>query len=365
MLLYVILSSMKSDFYMNRALRLAAKAQGMTSPNPMVGAVIVKNGEIISEGFHKKPGTLHAEAIAIEKAGRDAEGSTLYVNLEPCCHTEKRTPPCTMAIIHAGVKKVIIGMRDPNPKVSGRGVLELQKAGIIVESGVLEEEARRLNEFYIKYITSGKPFVILKVAMTLDGKIATPDGQSKWITGEKARKSVHRLRSRVDAIMTAIGTVKADDPKLTKRIRGGKDPYRVVIDPKLEIPLSAEILQVPPETTIVTNVRNSKADFLEKGGVNVIYYKEKINLSSLMERLGKMEITSVLIEGGSSLNAHALEDGIVDKIMFFVAPKIIGGKKSFPAVGGKSFKRLEEAHSVEDLKMKRIGEDLLIEGYIK
>jgi diaminohydroxyphosphoribosylaminopyrimidine deaminase/5-amino-6-(5-phosphoribosylamino)uracil reductase len=356
---------MTDEFYMNRALRLASKAQGMTSPNPMVGAVIVKKGEIISEGFHKKPGTPHAEAIAIEKAGKDADGSTLYVNLEPCCHTEKRTPPCTKAIIHAGVKKVIFGMKDPNPKVSGRGILELQKAGIVVKSGILEEEARRLNEFYIKYITSGKPFVILKVAMTLDGKIATPDGQSKWITGEKARKLVHRLRSRVDAIMTAIGTVKADDPKLTKRIRGGKDPHRIVIDPKLEISVDAEILQIPPETTIITNVSNSKANYLEKKGINIIYYKEKINLQALMERLGKMGITSVLIEGGSSLNAHSLEDGIVDKIMFFIAPKIIGGKRSFSAVGGESYKRLEEAYSVADLKMKRIGEDLLIEGYIK
>jgi diaminohydroxyphosphoribosylaminopyrimidine deaminase/5-amino-6-(5-phosphoribosylamino)uracil reductase len=355
---------MNDGFYIKRTLRLAAKAQGMTSPNPMVGAVIVKNGRVISEDFHRKPGTPHAEALAIEKAGEGVNGSTLYVNLEPCCHTEKRTPPCTRAIINAGIKKVIIGMKDPNPKVSGRGILELQKTGLVVKSGILEEEAKRLNEFYIKYITSGTPFVILKIAMTLDGKIATPEGQSKWITGEKARKLVHRMRSRVDAIMTAIGTVRADDPQLTARIKGGKSPRRIVIDPNLEIPLAARILQRPPQTTIVTKINNSKANYLEKTGINIIYYKEKLDLNSLMERLGKMEITSVLIEGGSSLNAHALEDGIVDKVAFFIAPRIIGGKRSFPAVGGESFRKLEEAYRITDLSVKRVGEDFLIEGYI-
>lgn len=355
---------MNDEFYIKRALRLASKAYGMTSPNPMVGAVIVKNGKLISEDFHRRPGTPHAEALAIEKAGEDARGSTLYVSLEPCCHTEKRTPPCTNAIINAGIKKVIIGMKDPNPKVSGRGILELEKAGIVVKSGILEDEAKRLNEFYIKYITSGKPFVILKVATTLDGKIATPEGQSKWITGEKARKIVHRLRSRVDAIMTAIGTVKADDPQLTAPIKGGKNPRRIVIDPNLEISINAKILQTPPETIIVTKINNTKANYLEKTGRKIIYFKEKLDLHWLMERLGKMEITSVLIEGGSSLNAHALEDGIVDKVMFFIAPRIIGGRKSFTAVGGETYRKLEEAYKITDLKIKRIGEDFLIEGYI-
>jgi diaminohydroxyphosphoribosylaminopyrimidine deaminase/5-amino-6-(5-phosphoribosylamino)uracil reductase len=356
---------MDDEFYIKRTFRLAAKAQGMTSPNPMVGAVIVKNGRVISEDFHRKPGTLHAEALAIEKAGKSAHGCALYINLEPCCHTGKRTPPCTRAIINAGIKKVIIGMKDPNPEVSGRGILELQRAGIAVKSGILEDKAKKLNEIYIKYITSGRPFVILKIAMTLDGKIATPEGQSKWITGEKARKIVHCMRSRVDAIITAIGTVSADDPQLTARIRGGKNPQRIVIDPNLEIPIDARILQMPPQTTIVTKINNSKANYLKKNGINIIYYKEKIDLNLLMERLGKMEITSVLIEGGSSLNAHALEDGIVDKVAFFIAPRIIGGKKSFPAVGGESFRKLEEAYRITDLSVKRVGEDFLIEGYIK
>jgi len=356
---------MNDESYIRRTLRLAAKARSMTSPNPMVGALIVKNGIIIAEDFHRKPGTPHAEVLVIEKAGENAKGASLYVSLEPCCHIDKRTPPCTKSIINAGIKKVIIGMKDTNPKVSGRGISELRNAGIDVKSGILENEAKSLNEAYIKYITTGKPFVILKIAMTLDGKIATPEGQSKWITGEKARKTVHRLRSRVDAIMTAIGTVKADDPRLTARIKNGKNPRRVVIDPDLEINTNAKVLQIPPETIIITKINNPKANYLEKTGTKIIYYKEKLNLNWLMEKLGEMEITSVLIEGGSSLNAHALEEGIVDKVFFFIAPKIIGGKKSFSAVGGKTFKKLEDAYRVKDLKIKRVGEDLLIEGYIK
>ncbi len=263
---------MTDEFYIRQTLRLAAKARGMTSPNPMVGALIVKNGIIIAGDFHRKPGTPHAEVLVIEKAGENAKGATLYVSLEPCCHIEKRTPPCTRSIVNAGIKKVIIGMKDPNPKVSGRGILELQNAGIDVRSGILEDEAKRLNETYIKYITTGKPFVILKIAMTLDGKIATPEGQSKWITGEKSRKTVHRLRSRIDAIMTAIGTVKADDPQLTARIKGGKNPLRIVIDPNLEMPINANVLQLPPETIVVTKINNPKANYLEKTGIKIIYF---------------------------------------------------------------------------------------------
>src|SRR4030043_158839 len=369
---------MDDEFYIKRALKLAAKAQGMTNPNPLVGAIIVKDGKLISEDFHRKAGDRHAEVLAIEKAGKNARGSTLYVNLEPCSHTEKRTPPCTKAILNAGIKKVIIGMEDPNPKVSGKGISELQSADIFVKSGILEDEAKRLNEVYIKYITTEKPFVILKIAMTLDGKIATPEGQSKWITGEKARRIVHRLRSRVDAIMTAIGTVKADDPQLTAREKGGKNPRGIVINPDLKIPVDAQIFQMPPETIIIA--RNSEASslsitrqpsegkektLLDKGVQIIKYEGKKVNLDWLMKKLGRREITSVLIEGGSSLNEHALEDGIVDKVMFFIAPKIIGGMGSFPAVGGKTHKNLEEAYRIKDLKIRKFGEDFLIEGYIK
>jgi diaminohydroxyphosphoribosylaminopyrimidine deaminase/5-amino-6-(5-phosphoribosylamino)uracil reductase len=329
---------------------------------------MVKEGNIISEDFHRKPGTPHAEALVIAKAGEKSKGSLLYVNLEPCCHTEKRTPPCTRAIIRAGIREVIIGMMDPNPKVSGKGIVELQKAGIKVRSGILEEEAKKLNEAYIKYITTGTPFVILKIAMTLDGKIATPEGQSKWITSERARNMVHRIRSSVDAIVTAIGTVKADNPEFTARIKGGKSPQRIIIDPNLEIPLHAKVLQVPPQTILIVRKSASaeKKKVLSERGVHLIEYDgDKVHLPWLMKKLGEREITSVLIEAGASLNAYALEEGIVDKVMFFIAPKIIGGSKSFPAVGGKSFRGLEEAHRLSDIKVRRVGEDILVEGYIR
>jgi len=366
---------MNDEFYIKRALRLAAKAHHMTSPNPMVGAVIVKKGRIISEDYHRRPGTPHAEALVIEKAGENAKGSTLYINLEPCCHTEKRTPPCTNAIISAGIKEVVISMTDPNPRVSGKGIFELQQAGIKVKTGFLEEEAKRLNEAYIKYITTGKPFVTLKIAMTLDGKIATPEGQSKWITSEKARRMVHRFRSNVDAIITAIGTVNADNPELTARIKGGKHPLRIVIDPNLEMPMNSKILQVPPPTIIMTKksavssqqpaVEEKKKTLLDMGIEIIEYEGGRANLQWLLKRLGEKEITSILIEAGSAMNAYAFEEGIVDKVMFFIAPKIIGGKKSFPAVGGESFRKLEEAYRIKDIRMRRVGEDILIEGYIE
>ncbi|HXX53728.1 MAG TPA: bifunctional diaminohydroxyphosphoribosylaminopyrimidine deaminase/5-amino-6-(5-phosphoribosylamino)uracil reductase RibD [Thermodesulfovibrionales bacterium] len=356
-------------FFMKRAITLSSKARGMTSPNPMVGAVIVKNGKIVAEGYHRKPGTPHAEAIAIAAAGEKTRGSTLYVSLEPCCHTDKRTPPCTKAIIESGIKRVVMAMKDPNPKVSGKGMKELEEAGIGVTSGLLEEKAKRINEFYIKYITTKKPFVILKVAMTLDGKIATGAGQSKWITGERSRKMVHRLRSSVDAVMTAIGTVKADDPQLTARIRNGRNPKRILIDPYLEISPDAKILRVPPETIVVTEHTSDaairrKANILLDNGVSIILYKVSLKLLWLLEKLGERGITSLMIEGGSSLNAHCLEEGIVDKVMLFVAPKIMGGVHSYPAVGGSASRRLTETYMLKDMAARKVGEDLLVEGYL-
>jgi diaminohydroxyphosphoribosylaminopyrimidine deaminase/5-amino-6-(5-phosphoribosylamino)uracil reductase len=362
---------MRDNSFMKRAILLASRAKGMTSPNPMVGALLVRNGRIVAEDYHRKPGTPHAEALVINKAGEKARSSTLYVSLEPCCHTDKRTPPCTKAIINAGIERVVVAMRDPNPKVSGKGIKDLQAAGIDVVTGVLEKEAKRLNETYIKYISTKKPFVILKVAMTLDGKIATPEGQSRWITGEKSRRTVHRLRSSVDAVMTAIGTVKADDPELTARIKDGSHPKRIVIDPDLEIPLNARLLKVPPDTVIVTrkpedsdSEKNAKLVYIGNTGTSLLFFKEILDLNWVLERLGEIEITSLLIEGGSSLNSHALEDGIVDKVMFFIAPKIIGGIKSYPSVGGKTFRTLESAHRLKDVKVKRLGEDILVEGYL-
>lgn len=364
---------MDDNKLMRRCIVLARKASGLTSPNPMVGAVIVKGGKIISEAYHLKPGTPHAEALVLQKVGEKAKGAILYVNLEPCCHKEKRTPPCTQEIIKAGISEVVIGMVDPNPKVSGKGILELKNAGIKVRTGIIENECKKLNESYIKYIRTGLPFVTLKVAMTLDGKIATPDGQSKWITCEKSRTYVHKLRNDADVVLTAIGTVKADDPQLTSRIKNGKDPLRIVIDPELEIPLNARILNVPPETIIVTGALSmekcndrilKKKEKLTHMGIRFIEYSGKLNLKWLMTELGKKEIISVLIEGGSSLSSHALEDGIVDKVMFFIAPKIIGGRKSYPAVGGNSYRNLEDAYKIKNIKIRRFGDDILIEGYL-
>lgn len=364
---------MNDRFFISRTIALAARAKGMTSPNPMVGALLVRNGKIISEGYHRKAGTPHAEVIAIDKAQGKARGSTLYVSLEPCCHKDKRTPPCTQKIISSGIRQVIVSMKDPNPKVSGKGIEELRNSGIKVTSGILEEKARKLNEFYVKYITAGMPFVILKVAMTLDGKIATPEGESKWITGEKARSMVHRLRGGVDAVMTAIGTVLADNPMLTCRVPNYKNPVRIVIDPNLETGPEANVFSVPPETILITRQSavssqqsEKKREKLSEKGIKIIdYNSEKLDLQWLMRELGKRHITSVLIEGGASLNSYCLEAGIVDKVMFFIAPKIMGGKESLPAVGGKSFRRLDAAYRLKDAKVKQVGEDILIEGYIQ
>ena len=371
---------------MRRALRLAARARGMTSPNPMVGAVIVNNGVVVAEDYHKKAGELHAEALAILKAGDKAEGSALYVTLEPCCHLDKRTPPCTKAIIKAGIGRVIIGMEDPNPKVCGKGMQELKSHGIDVVEGLFKSEAQGLNEAYIKYITTTKPFVILKVAMTLDGKIATPEGESKWITGEQSRRFVHKMRSSVDAILTAVGTIKADNPRLTARPGNtgksllsrneGRQPKRIVIDPLCETPLDYHIFELPPETTLVArrtvgNDRQSEAEQRKKQalldkGVEIIEYKgERVDLEWLMTKLGRRGITSIMIEGGSSLGAYALQDGIVDKVVFFIAPKIIGGRDSIPAIGGSVFRRLEDAYKIRDLRTRKIGEDIMVEGYLR
>lgn len=354
---------------MKRALSLAKRAQGRTSPNPLVGAVLVKSGKPVAEGYHERAGLPHAEALALERAGALARGATLYVNLEPCCHLDKRTPPCAQAIIKAGVKRVVIGMVDPNPKVSGRGIELLKKAGIKVQTGVLEEEAKRLNEIYIKNITTGLPFVILKIAMTLDGKIATEKGESRWITSIQSRRYVHRLRSLVDGVLTGIGTVKADDPELTTRLVRGKDPVRIIIDPGLEIPPNAKVLQTPPPTLIFTRKVSHQLLLTRPNplphGVDIEYFdSDRLDLKEAMKTLYKRGITSVMIEGGSSLNFHALKDGIVDKILIFIAPKIIGGKDSLPSVGGTSSTGLENPWRIRDIKIKRIGEDILIEGYL-
>ncbi|KJR41792.1 5-amino-6-(5-phosphoribosylamino)uracil reductase [Candidatus Magnetoovum chiemensis] len=350
---------------MRRCISLARKALGKTSPNPMVGALLYKDGKIIAEDYHRKAGAPHAEALVLNKAQKDANGAALFVSLEPCCHKEKRTPPCTDAIIKAKVKEIIIAALDPNPMVAGKGAEILKNAGISVQIGIEEKRAKQINEAYFKFITTTTPFVIMKTAMTLDGKIAEPNGHSKWITCDKSRKLVHSIRASVDAVLTAIGTVKIDNPKLTARLKGKKDPLRIVIDPFCDTPIDSSVANVPPKTIIVTKSENDKTNALSKKGVEFIFYEDSLDLKWLMRELGQRQITSLLVEGGSSLTSHALEDGIVDKVMFFIAPKIIGGKDAYVPVGGSFHRTLNDPLFIDNLTAKKIGSDFLLEGYVR
>jgi len=359
--------------FMKEAISLAESAKVRTTPDPMVGAVIVKNGKILSTGFHAEVGTPHAEAWAIQKAKDEARGATLYVNLEPCCFfKEKNNPPCTELIIKSGIKRVVAAMEDPNPSISGRGLQELKDAGIEVVVGVMEEEAKKLNEIFVKYISTGRPFVTLKTAMSLDGKIATKTGESFWITGIEARQYAHHLRNFSDAILVGVGTVLKDDPTLN--VRGIKDfiknPKKIILDPNGKTPLKSKALAINPENTIIVTspkCPKKKAEAFKKAGAEIIYSKTKngeMDLDSLMKELGKAKITSILIEGGGKTNALALSSGTVDKIYFFVSPKIIGGKEAPTPVEGEGESFLSKATKLKDFTYEKIGEDILIKAYI-
>ena len=360
------------DTYMHMALRLAEKARGRTSPNPMVGAVVVKNGRVIGRGYHHRAGEPHAEAIALAKAGKAANGATLYVTLEPCSHTEKRTPPCCPLVVRSGVKRVVVAMVDPNPRVSGKGIKSLRKAGIDVAAGVMAGEAGKLNEAFVKHITSGIPFVTLKIAQTLDGRIATATGESKWITGRKAREEGHRLRDGNDAIIVGINTVLKDDPSLTARIPKGRDPVRVVIDSSLRIPLNAKVItQRSSARTIVATLPSApgtKVLKLKRAGAEVLLLKSsggRVDLKDLVRKLGAMDLMSVLIEGGAEINASAVKAGIVDKVVMFIAPMIMSGRNSLCSVGGPSPAKLSHAIRLIGITSRFVGQDLMIEGYIR
>lgn len=360
--------------YMSLAIRLAGKAEGMTSPNPLVGAVLVKRGQIIGKGYHRKAGLPHAEIEAFinaEKNGHKVKGSTLYVSLEPCCHREKKTPPCTDAIIEKGVSEVIVGTLDPNPRVSGNGVKSLEDADIRVTAGVLEEKARELNEAFNKYITTGTPFVTLKLAATLDGKIATHSGDSKWIGSERQRKEGHRLRNLADAVMVGTGTVLKDNPKLNVRLlkKAGRQPVPVVLDMKLKTPVSSNIFSAHENVIIVTGKSHDKnrRRKLEAVGATVIESKAGrgglLDLREVARRLGKMEITSLLIEGGSRTAAFALKSGIVDKVVFFYAPRVIGAE-GLSMVGNMGISRVSDSLNIERVKITKLGEEFIVEGYV-
>lgn len=352
---------------MRMALALAEKAAGRTSPNPMVGAVLVRGGKVIATGYHRKAGGPHAEIDALRRAGVRARGTTLYLNLEPCSH-HGRTPPCADALIAAGVKEVVAGMADPNPLVSGRGFRRLRQAGIRVRSGVLETQSRALNEAFVNYITRRRPFVLLKLAATLDGKIATATGSSRWVTGDEARRRVHELRSRFDAVMVGVGTVIADDPQLTCRIRGGRNPVRIILDPRLRIPLNARVLNEPGKTIVVAAERASRAKqtAIAKRGTEVWQLpvsRNGIPLAAVLKRIAEREIVSVLIEGGAATAGRALAEKVVDKIAFFYAPKIVGGD-GLPAVASLGVRDMKKSLPVRDMKVDKLGKDILVTGYI-
>ena len=353
---------------MRRALQLAARARGHTSPNPMVGAVIVSGGRIVGEGYHHRAGEPHAEVHALREAGRRARGSALYVTLEPCAHYG-RTPPCTDAIIAAGVSRVIAAGRDPSPKVNGKGFRLLREAGLAVEAGLLAEEAARLNEFYFTFVRAGRPFVSLKLALSLDGKIATASGESRCITGPAARRFVHRLRSWHDAVMVGIGTALADDPRLTVRhVRSRRQPRRVIVDSRLRLPATARVLKGDPPPIIITTDKApaTRARRLEATGAEIVstpVRDGRVDPAAALKELGRRSITSVLLEGGAELAAAALAAGVVDKLYFFLAPRLIGGASSPGAIGGAGIARLSDAVRLTDVRVRRVGEDLLVEAY--
>lgn len=356
---------MTKETYMKHALTLAEKGRGRTSPNPVVGAVIVKDGRIIGEGWHEKCGENHAEINAFKNAesrGESVEGAEMYVTLEPCSHYG-RTPPCAKAIIEKNIKKTYIGLLDPNPLVAGRGARMLKEAGVQVETGILEPQCRRINEIFLKYITEKRPFVVMKTAMTLDGKIAAYTGDSQWVSGEASRQVVQQMRNRLTGIMVGIGTVLADDPRLTCRIPDGRDPIRVIVDSHLSIPLDANVLN--DDNCVIGTTENCDPEKRKALGERVLVTRAKagkVDLDHLMTLLGERGIDSILLEGGGSLNEGALRAGIVDRVVTFIAPKFIGGKDAKTPVEGRGFETMSQALQLENVEIARIGEDLLIQG---
>ena len=360
--------------YMERALELAKLGEGSTSPNPMVGAVVVKDGKIVGEGYHQKYGGPHAEVFALKEAGEKAIGADIYVSLEPCSHYGK-TPPCAQKLINTGIKRAVIAMVDPNPEVAGRGIEMLREAGIEVELGLLKEEAQNLNEIFLKYIKSDYPFVYLKKAQTLDGYIASSSGDSKWITNSAARLEGHKLRHRADAIMVGIGTVIADDPSLTARLesKNGIDPIRIILDPLLEIPLTAKIInqKSTAKTLIITsdNLNNSAAQIkkeklLKKKQVEILTFETDntnyFNLKKLLIELRDRKISSVLVEGGAKLSHTFLKENLVDKFYYFIAPKIYGGSDGIASFCGEGPKMMSDAVELEILEQKNIDDNILL-----
>ena len=357
---------------MRRAISLAEKGVGFTNPNPMVGAVIVKDNKIIGEGYHEKCGQLHAERNALASVTEDPKGATIYVTLEPCCHTG-RTPPCTEAIIDAGIAEVVIGSRDPNPKVAGKGATILREHGIKVVEDFLKDECDALNPVFFHFITTGLPYAVMKYAMTADGKIAAYTGLSKWITGESAREYVHLMRGRYAAILAGIGTVLADDPMLNCRAEGAHQPLRVIVDSSLRIPTTSKIVQTSKQyRTMIACAEqiesNAKAKALAEYGIDVISLPGEeghVDLEALMRLLGEKKIDSVLIEGGGTINESALKSSIVNHVCAFIAPKLLGGQDAKTPVEGQGFSSPDEAVILCNPSIKRFDDDVLLEYDIR
>jgi diaminohydroxyphosphoribosylaminopyrimidine deaminase/5-amino-6-(5-phosphoribosylamino)uracil reductase len=358
----------RDEHFMRMALREALRGRGNTSPNPLVGAVIVKRGRVISRGYHAFFGGPHSEIVAFSKLpqGR-AQGATLYVNLEPCCYFGK-TPPCTKALIAAGIRRVVVGCEDPNPLVSGKGIRELKSAGIEVVAGILEQEARRLNAPYFTFVTKKRPWVLLKMAQTIDGRLALASGESRWITGEPALREAHRLRSWLDAVLVGIQTVLQDDPELTVRFVRGRNPWRAVLDSTLQIPLEARVLHQaePTKTIIFTTGRASaeKRQSIEKTGARVFEVQSSsdgfVDLHSVLDKLAELGIMSLLVEGGGTVHRSFLLSGLADQLTVAIAPKFIGADGR-PSIGPLGFKSLSEMPEFRWLRKRMIGDDLWLE----
>jgi diaminohydroxyphosphoribosylaminopyrimidine deaminase/5-amino-6-(5-phosphoribosylamino)uracil reductase len=350
--------------YMKRALQLARRGMGEVSPNPMVGAVIVRSDKIIAEGYHRTFGGDHAERDALTRASTKARGATIYVNLEPCCHWGK-TPPCVDALIEQGIKRAVIGTLDPYPLVNGRGVQILQDHGIEVVQGVLEDEARALNEVYFYYTRTGRPFITVKYAQSLDGRIATSRGDSRWISSEASRRFAHRLRAQHDAIMVGIGTVWADNPQLTVRSVKGRNPLRIVLDSRLRIPLNAQVLQGEAKTLIVTTDAHAikKVHTIQKEGKEVLLVQRDtkgwVNLQSLMQVLAERGISSILVEGGGEVITSLLKGGLVNRLVVITAPLIVG--KGIAGIGELGITELNQAIRPSSYKVSRVGEDVIFD----
>lgn len=356
--------------YMRLAMQLAGNAIGRTSPNPLVGAVIVKDNRVVGCGWHRKAGTPHAEVHALNQAGELAQGADVYVTLEPCAHYGK-TPPCSKALVEAKVKNVYGGLLDVNPKVAGKGFKILEDAGIHVEYGFLQDELRKQNEVFFKWIEHKKPFIVLKAAMTLDGKIATATGQSKWITNETSRAYGYKLRDIYDGIMVGINTVIEDNPMLTARVDGGKNPIRIVVDSSLKIDINANVVQDKSAKTIVATTDKADKDKilkLQAQDVDVIVVdkdeNDKVDIEKLLDILGQQNICSILVEGGATLSGSFVAKKLVDKVYFFIAPKIIGGKEAKTPVAGTGILNLQEALALKDIQIEKLEEDILIIGRV-